>query len=117
MIPSYECIQWVDQCVAAAGNDLNLLTDCRSVVCGSRDPGDVKQTTNNGPGGASTSSSAMPSMSTSPSQTGGNGGGSPTQSSASASSSTGAAVALNVAKNYGTGILAGGMLALFGLAL
>ena len=113
MIPAYECIQWVKDCVAAAGSDLNKLTDCRSVVCGNRDPGNVPQ---KGNGGGSSSSSAAPSGSGTPTSGGGNGG-SQTTNTAGAQSSTGAAVALNVAREYGTPILAAGMLGLFGLAL
>lgn len=114
MIPAYECIQWVNGCVAAAGNDLNKLTNCRSVVCGNRDPGKVPQTGSSG--GGSASSSAAPSGSATASSTRGSGG-STASSSAAAQTSTGAAVALNAVSEYGTPILAAGMLGLFGLAL
>ncbi|KAK5173608.1 uncharacterized protein LTR77_002289 [Saxophila tyrrhenica] len=123
MIPSLECGVWVEQCVAAAGNDLNALTACRSVQCGSRDPGSVDSAGSSSGGSSNSggSSSSMAASSASASATGGSGGSgnSPSMSSSAsaAASSTGAAVALNVAKNYGTGIVAAGMLGVFGLAL
>jgi hypothetical protein len=106
------CIQYVKDCVKAAGNSLNSLTKCRSVVCGTKDPGKVPQSGS----GTGSSSSAAPSQSAS--GTGGSGNSpSPTSGGGAAASSSNAAVALAVMGNYGTSILAGGMLAIFGLAL
>jgi len=116
MIPSLECQQWVIGCVAAAGNDLNALTNCRSVSCGNKDPGSINQAGSSN--GGSQSSSAAASSSSAPSSTSGSSGGaSQTSSGASAATSTGSAAVLGVARNYGTGILAAGGLALFGFAL
>lgn len=107
-LPSFVCAQWVADCVKAHPNDLTGQTACHSVVCGSRNASNVPQT---GPGGSQ--SSAAPSSSASST-----GGGSKTSSgSASSATNTNAAVALGIGKNYGTGILAVGFAAVFGLAL
>lgn len=106
MLPSFICIQWVQDCVAAAGNDLQSLTDCRSVECGNKSAANVP--TNNG-GSASSSSSATSSATGTASKTG--------SGTKQTSTSTGAAIALNVGKSYGTGLLGAGLLAIFGLAL
>lgn len=118
MLPSLICIQWVKDCVKAAGNDLQQLTNCRSISCGNKDPGKVAQNGGSGSGsGSGSSSSAAPSGSASATSGGGSSGASQTSSSSSSATSSGAAIALNVARSYGTSVLAAGMLAAFGLAL
>lgn len=92
--------------------DLSGQQGCLSITCGNKSAAEVSQS---GPDGQGASSSAAPSASS----TGGSGS-KPTKTgsqAAASSSATGAAIALNVARNYGTGILAGGLLAVFGLAL
>lgn len=128
-LPSLVCGQWVADCVNAHPNDLDGQTACLSVVCGSR----------NASSGISTSSSSMmTSASATASSSGGSGGAGGAQQTASSSSGSGsgsgsstasgssgaasatsssAAYALNLASNYGTGILAAGILGAFGLAL
>jgi len=125
-LPSLVCGQWVGDCVNAHPNDLDGQTTCLSVVCGSK----------NASTGVSTSSSAMSSASATASSSGGSGGAGGAQQtatsssdsgsssstasssgSASSASSSSAAIALNLASNYGTGILAAGILGAFGLAL
>lgn len=116
MIPSLECGVWVMQCLDAAGDDINKVTACRSVQCGNRDPGAVKQSSG-GSGSRPQSSSAASSSSAAPSTTSGGSASQTSSGSGSSKTSGGAAVALGVGSSYGSGILAGGMLALFGLAL
>lgn len=129
-LPSLVCGQWVADCVNAHPNDLDGQTACLSVVCGSR----------NASSGISTSSTMMTSASATASSSGGSGGAGGAQQTASSSSGSGsgsgsgsstasgssgaasatsssAAYALNLASNYGTGILAAGILGAFGLAL
>ncbi|CAK4012988.1 Hypothetical predicted protein [Lecanosticta acicola] len=111
-IPSFVCAQWKTNCVANHPNDLDGQTGCLSVVCGDR---------NASSGIASTTSSASASATASSTSSGTSGATGSATKSASASgtsaTSTGAAVALSVAQNYGTGIVATALLALFGLAL
>lgn len=123
-LPSLVCQQWVINCVASHPNDLNGQAGCHSVTCGMKNA----SATNNAAGGASGSSasgsasaaSGSASQTATGSSAAASGSASATASSsgsASSSSSSGSAAVMNVAMNYGTGILAGGMLAVFGLAL
>lgn len=112
-IPSFICAQWKTNCVDNYPNDLDGQTGCLSVVCGDKNA-------SSGIAATSTSSAAMSSATASSSSSGsGAGSGSATASSSSSTATTSdsAAVALRVAEQYGTGIIAGGLLALFGLVL
>lgn len=126
-LPSLVCGTWRGDCVQAHPNDLDGQTACLSVVCGSK----------NASTGISTSSTMMTSASATASSSGGSGGAGGAQQTASSTSDSGssasstasgsgsaasassssAAFALSVASNYGTGILAAGILGAFGLAL
>jgi hypothetical protein len=114
-IPFYECQQWKTDCVAAHPNDLDGQTGCLSVTCGNLNASSGESSTSSSMASTATASSTGSSAASSASATGSSTGSS-TASSASATSSS-AAVAMSVAKNYGTGILAAAMLAVFGLAL
>nr|POE51548.1 hypothetical protein CFP56_25755 [Quercus suber] len=124
-IPSYVCAQWIIDCNAAnVGNQIGQ-QGCHSLVCGqlnasSGEPiadatgvvepaSTVVQTT----AAPSSSDASNSGMTTSPAVTSDS---TAAANSASATPSTGAAV-VYVAKQYGTGILATSLLALFGLAL
>ncbi|KAF2166564.1 hypothetical protein M409DRAFT_23199 [Zasmidium cellare ATCC 36951] len=111
-IPSFVCQTWVGNCVDAHPNDLDGQTGCRSVTCGSRNASsNLAATTSSAATTSATASSSSSAESTSAS-------GTPTGSSASTTATTSsAAMALHVAEQYGTGIIAGGLLALFGLVL
>ena len=105
-IPYFVCEQWIANCVDNNPNDLKAITACRSVVCGSKNSSALSGA------GASASASA------SASPTGGSGsGGGKGKAKSSSSSANFAAAATHFASNYGTHVLAGGMLAAFGLAL
>ncbi|KAI9668295.1 MAG: hypothetical protein M1821_001115 [Bathelium mastoideum] len=108
-LPSFICQQNVADCVDSHPNDLEGITICRETVCGSR----------NASAALSTSSSS--SASSTPTSTGSSGGSTASSSSSSspsaASSSSAAEAALKMGKTYGTGALAAGFLAVFGLAL
>ncbi|KJX94569.1 hypothetical protein TI39_contig4175g00002 [Zymoseptoria brevis] len=113
MVPFYICQQWIANCVASNPNDATAQFGCRSVVCGSQNASALAVDSS-----SSSSSSSSPSSSATGTPTtngGGSSGTRPTESAAA--SSSGAAVALNVAQSYGSGILAAGLLASFGLAL
>lgn len=105
-VPGQMCRFWFDLCINATGSNLAEQFQCQQ----SRDTQCGNLTTK-----AAESSSA--STSGGPSRTSG-GGDSPssTAGGAGASQSSGAA-ALAFAREYGTPALAGGMIALFGLAL
>ncbi|TKA79773.1 hypothetical protein B0A55_03299 [Friedmanniomyces simplex] len=130
-IPSFVCAQWKIDCVAAHPNDLTGQTACLSITCGSMNASSGSTTSSSASGSASStasstggvvaggaSSSAAASSATgssAPSSSGGSASSTASSSAAAASSSSSAA--LNVAMNYGTGILATAMLAFFGFAL
>jgi hypothetical protein len=112
-MPFFICQQWVSNCVASNPNNATAQFACRAVQCGSQNATALASNNNNDDDNTSTSSASTP-ASTGSSTT------RPAASGATASPSTspsGAAAALNVAKSYGTGILATGLLAIFGLAL
>jgi hypothetical protein len=105
-VPGQMCRFWFDQCINATNENLEQQVECqnqRQSFCGNR-------TSDNG----ESSPSATPS--TTASSTGGDNSPSATGASPS-SSSSGAATALAIARDYGTPILAGGIAAIFGLAL
>jgi len=103
-LPALMCRQWRTDCVANSPNDLTGQTACLAVQCGNKTINDVS------------SSSSAPSATAAPSSTS---GGSPsgTVASATSSSSKAAATALALAKDFGTPVLAAGIMAAFGFAL
>jgi hypothetical protein len=104
-VPGQMCRFWYGKCVEASGDNANQRFQCeqaRDATCGNLT---ITES------GAVASASASASRSGSP--TSGSGSPSPTSSTGSTQSS-GAAVAL---AQYGTPILAGGLLAVFGIAL
>ncbi|GAB7349553.1 hypothetical protein MBLNU459_g0251t2 [Dothideomycetes sp. NU459] len=114
-LPFYVCEQWRTDCTADHPNDLDGQTACQSLVCGSKNASESSTSSSSSSAAASTTSSAASSSAT---------GGSPsTTSAASATSATAAAtsksaaMAMNLAQSYGTGVLGAGLLALFGLVL
>ncbi|KAK5737426.1 hypothetical protein LTR17_006653 [Elasticomyces elasticus] len=132
-IPSFVCAQWVINCVAAHPNDLVGITACRSVTCGSANASEASSSSSSASGsmtasstasstggavagGASSASSGAGSATSGAASSASSAASSATSSAAAASSSS-AAMALNVAMNYGTGILATVGIAFFGLAL
>lgn len=117
-LPFYICSRWRDDCTAAHPNDLSGQTACQSVTCGTKNATAGASSTT--PSGSESDSSASASASSSASATASSSSGSESSASASSdaaqSSETGNAAAA-IGMNYGTGILMGGMLAVFGLAL
>jgi hypothetical protein len=107
-LPGLQCREWFDQCIAASPNDIFGQEACKSVTCGNKTSEAL-----------TSSSSAAPSAT--PTATGGGGDKSSSPSATSASpsvaASSGAAVALGLAREYGTPALAAGLMAAFGLAL
>jgi hypothetical protein len=100
--------------VAAHPNDLTGITNCRNVVCGQKNASSNVE--------SSSSSSSSPTASStdsgsSSSETGSGSSSSSGGSGAPAETSSPAVAALNLGKNYGTGALAAGLFAIFGLAL
>lgn len=120
-IPFFLCQQWKANCVDGHPNDLNGITACQSVMCGTMNASSAESSSTSasasasasstGGSGSGGSSAATTSGGSSPSSTA-----SSTAAAASASKSS-AAIAVSLAKDYGTGILATGLLAIFGLAL
>lgn len=124
-LPAYECREYIDQCVTNHPDDRDGIAACRATECGTKLIGDPDDST-------SSSSSATSSATASSTGSGSSSDASETASStsdsasasetsdgaaASASSDSSAATALTLAGNYGTGLLAVGILAAFGLAL
>ncbi|KAF2764809.1 hypothetical protein EJ03DRAFT_331521 [Teratosphaeria nubilosa] len=113
-LPYFICEQWIADCVQAHPNDLDGITGCRSVTCGTLNASSESTTTSSAASSASSTGSAASTASSSMASSTGTATSSSTSSSATSSS---AAIALGVAKTYGTGILAAAMFAVFGLAL
>jgi hypothetical protein len=109
-VPGQMCLYWFDACINATGTDLAAQFQCTSA----RDSECGNLTSK---GEQSTSSSASPSQTAS--QTTGTAGsaGSATAATTGAASTGGAATAIAIAREYGTPLFAGGMVALFGFAL
>lgn len=103
------CRFWFDQCINATNQNLEFQVECqnqRDTKCGNLTTDAAKQT--------ASSASATPSAT----GTGSGGQQSPSATSpAPSAKSSGAASALNVAREYSTVLLAGGIAAIFGLAL
>ncbi|CAD6447144.1 a18eb855-566b-44d7-9f5d-3c0649a5f8de-CDS [Sclerotinia trifoliorum] len=109
-LPTYICEQVFSNCIAAGENDAaaqKLCSQNEATNCGHLDPDKYV------PAAASSSSSSASATATRTSTT----AASATSASASATASTGAASALNIGREYGTGILAAGIAGVFGLVL
>jgi len=104
-VPGLMCRFWFDRCINATNENLEFQVECRN----QRDEKCGNLTTD----GANPTSSASPSATQSGSDN------SPAESGGSAPSTTptGAASTLNMAREYGTPLLVGGIAAFFGLAL
>ncbi|KAL6709781.1 hypothetical protein ACN47E_001210 [Coniothyrium glycines] len=101
-------VYWFNACIAASGNSAASQRSCietRAARCGNETTDDL---VDGGNGGSTASASGTPSSTS--------GSPSPTTSSGTASTSAAAGAAAHVA-SYGMPILAGGLLAVFGLAL
>jgi patatin-like phospholipase/acyl hydrolase len=121
-LPAYVCRTYVEQCVNAHPNDLEGITTCRDTVCGNKTIDEASSSSSSSQSssatGSSTRSGSGSSASQTASSTGNTGSASQTASqSASSTADSSAASALHMASNYGTGLLAVGILAAFGLAL
>lgn len=107
-VPGQMCRFWFDQCINATNQNLEFQVSCqneRNAKCGNLTVED------------GTSSSSAASAGPTASGTRGTGGGASATAAAPSSASSGAATAIAMAREYGTPVLAGGMLAIFGLAL
>ena len=108
-VEGQQCRFWHAQCINATNEDAELQFNCNSVrdaQCG------------NGTSGASTTTSSSSESTPTVSRTSSGSSNDATNTgSAGAATSSPAAAALNVARNYGTPMLAGGMAAIFGLVL
>ena len=111
-LPAYECREYINQCVNNHPNDADGIKVCRATECGTKLIGDPDDST-------SSSSSASSSATASSTRSGSSSDASETSGGAEASASgdSSAATALTLGGNYGTGLLAVGILAAFGLAL
>ncbi|KAH9844510.1 Pci domain-containing protein [Teratosphaeria destructans] len=112
-MPYFVCEQWIADCVQAHPNDLDGITACRSVTCGTKNASSESTTSSAASSATSTGSAASTASSSMASST----GTATSSSTSSSATSSSAAIALGVAKTYGTGILAAAMFAVFGLAL
>ncbi|KAF7868620.1 hypothetical protein EAF04_005151 [Stromatinia cepivora] len=109
-LPTYICEQIYANCIAAGENDAaaqRLCKDNEVSNCGHLNPDDYT------PAAASSSSSSATATATSTSTS----TSTATTASASAATSKAAASALNIGREYGTGILAAGVAGVFGLML
>lgn len=116
-VPGQMCLVWYSNCIQASGTDATAQFECeqaRDSLCGNKTIEQATEAGNSGSGSGSSSGSS--SASGSPSATSGNSP-SATGSSGSATSSTAAPGAAANLAIYGTSALAGGLFALFGMAL
>jgi hypothetical protein len=107
-VPGQMCRFWFDQCINATNENLEFQVECqaqRDTKCGNLTTSDADETSTSSAGPSATPTSGGDS------QESGTPTGAPTESS------SGAANALALARNYGTPLLAGGIAAVFGLAL
>lgn len=124
-LPAYVCRTYKDQCVARNPDDLDAQKACLAVECGQKALDDASSSSSSSASSSSATASATSSGSssdaseTASSTSGGDDSASQTSSDeqASATAADSAAAALSLAGNYGTGILAVGILAAFGFAL
>lgn len=106
-VPGQMCRFWFDQCINATNENLEFQVECQSqrdTKCGNLTTSDADETST-----ASAEPTATP--------TGGDSEESGSPTGAPSESPTGAANTLALARNYGTPLLAGGIAAVFGLAL
>jgi cobalamin biosynthesis Mg chelatase CobN len=112
-VPGQMCLVWYSNCIAASGSDATAQFECeqaRDSLCGNKTVADATEAGNSGSSSGSSSASPSATNSDSPSSTGASESG----SAASSTSTPGAASNLAF---YGTSALAGGLFALFGMAL
>ncbi|EUC40803.1 hypothetical protein COCMIDRAFT_107857 [Bipolaris oryzae ATCC 44560] len=114
-VPGQMCLVWYSNCISASGTDATAQFECeqaRSSLCGNKTIEQATEAGNSGSGSGSSSASSSPSATSSgsPSSTGAS------SSGGAASSTPSPAAAANLAL-YGTTALAGGLFALFGMAL
>jgi hypothetical protein len=110
-VPGQMCLFWFDACINATGSDAEAQFNCiqtRDTKCGN-------DTIDASGSGSDSSSSASATTSGGPSATG-SGAGSTSSSTTSDAAEPSKAAAASFS-TYGTPALAGGLLALFGLAL
>jgi len=106
-LPSLQCESWIGQCTAAHPNDLSGQTFCQSFQCGMKNASAVGAAASSASSSAGTASSTASGSST----------GTASGASASSTTSKAAAAAFTAARDYGTGAVAMGLFAAFGLAL
>jgi hypothetical protein len=121
-LPAYECREYINQCVNNHPNDRDGIEVCRATECGTKLIGDPDDSTSSSSSASSsaTASSTRSGSSSDASETASSTSGSSDASEtaeASASGDSSAATALTLGGNYGTVLLAVGILAAFGLAL
>ncbi|KAI6893118.1 hypothetical protein KC318_g12838 [Hortaea werneckii] len=138
-LAAYECREWRQQCVQRVGDDAQQQQDCINTQCGSREVSDASSSSSSSMASMTATSSSSGSDSTSSASTTAGAGGSSdsdsdsdsnsdsdsdssasgtaSSSAAAASQSDSGAAAMRFAQSYGTGVLATGLLAFFGLAL
>ena len=124
-LPAYECREYINQCVNNHPNDADGIKVCRATECGTKLIGDPDDSTSSSSSASSsaTASSTRSGSSSDASETASSTSGSSDASEtsggaeASASGDSSAATALTLGGNYGTGLLAAGILAALGLAL
>lgn len=110
-VPGQMCLVWYSNCIAASGTDATTQFECeqaRDNLCGNKTIEQATEAGNSGSGSGSASGSPSATSGDSPSPTGSSG------AATSSAAPQGAAANLAV---YGTSALAGGLLAVFGLAL
>ncbi|TKX25344.1 hypothetical protein C1H76_2577 [Elsinoe australis] len=110
-LPFFVCQTSIAQCITA-NTDAAAQSQCRAVTCGSRNASAATTTTSSSAAPSSTAAS-----STSAASSGGSSPSGSASSSASPAASSGAAMALTVARDFGTPALLAGMLAIFGFAM
>jgi hypothetical protein len=98
-LPSLECDEWKKECIAAS-TSLATNTFCLSFVCGNK-----------------TADAGLTPSSTTPSSTAGASNGPATATSTPEATAHSAAMALRAGRDYGTGLLAFGLVSLFALFL
>ncbi|KAF4308991.1 Glycerol-3-phosphate dehydrogenase NAD-dependent [Botryosphaeria dothidea] len=106
-LPSLECQYAVAQCTADHPDDAEGQATCQSVSCGSKNVTSQVESSSSSASASATASST------------GSSSGSASATSATAASTTSAdsSASIKLAKNYGSGALVAGLLALFGFAL
>lgn len=111
-VPSLMCDEWKAQCTASRPDDLDGQEFCQSFQCGERNASAYGSSSS-----ASTTTASETSSETGSSSSSTSGGGESAPSTSETSEPTGAAAALGVGKQYGTGVVGALLFGLFGLAL